>query len=190
MRRWVLQEGGLSEISASCDVLAPAYARRVACAAAAVLLLHSLVSSYLMSASRRDANSTRFIFCSQEGRSLVSDTIESVLHYRPHDYQLEGVCKSLDGVDLLAIMATGSGKTAYLTMYMLLLQELGKESRSLRCDGVVVPRRPAMMIVYPTIGLESEMVSARLRFAEALTFTIYSPLLYRRRRSKPLACPR
>ncbi|KAL0956775.1 hypothetical protein HGRIS_002895 [Hohenbuehelia grisea] len=35
------------------------------------------------------------------------------LGYEPHDFQIEGVCKSLDGVDLMAITPTGSGKTGF-----------------------------------------------------------------------------
>lgn len=46
---------------------------------------------------------------------------DSNLPYVPHDYQVEGVCKTLDGIDLLAITPTGSGKTGYLSMYMLVV---------------------------------------------------------------------
>ncbi|EIW62771.1 P-loop containing nucleoside triphosphate hydrolase protein [Trametes versicolor FP-101664 SS1] len=111
-----------------------------------------------MSISReRPAPATRFLFCSNEGRAIVSDTVESALHYCPHDYQLDGICKSLDGIDLVAILATGAGKTAYFTMYMLLLRALSKACGQLKCDGVAVPDQSAMVIVYPTIGLETEM---------------------------------
>lgn len=110
-----------------------------------------------MSASRQNETTT-FAFRSEEGRALVSDTVFSALKYRPHDYQLDGVCNSLDGCDLVAIMATGTGKTAYFTMYMTLLRALSRTHGALRCDGVTAPEHPAMVIVYPTVGLETEMV--------------------------------
>lgn len=44
---------------------------------------------------------------------------EIPLTYEPHDCQINGVCQSLDGVNLLAITPTGSGKTNYYVMYIL-----------------------------------------------------------------------
>ncbi|KAJ7923177.1 hypothetical protein B0H13DRAFT_1865132 [Mycena leptocephala] len=34
--------------------------------------------------------------------------------FEPHHYQMDGICKVLDGIDLAAVAQTGSGKTAYL----------------------------------------------------------------------------
>ncbi|KAI0348994.1 P-loop containing nucleoside triphosphate hydrolase protein [Trametes cingulata] len=95
-------------------------------------------------------------FCSPEGQHFVTDIIQPALHYEPHNYQLDGICKSLDGIDLLAILATGSGKTAYFTMDMLVLQALSKKPRTAQWGGAV-PYNPAMIVVYPTVGLETKM---------------------------------
>ncbi|OJT13789.1 hypothetical protein TRAPUB_9636 [Trametes pubescens] len=72
------------------------------------------------------ATRSPFVFCSSEGRELVKNTIRTRLPYVPHDYQLNGVCKLLDGIDLVAVLPTGAGKTGYYTMYMLMLLELSK----------------------------------------------------------------
>ena len=39
----------------------------------------------------------------------------------PHDWQVEGVRPSLDGIGLFAIVPTGNGKTSYFTMYILVV---------------------------------------------------------------------
>ncbi|KAI0734061.1 hypothetical protein C8Q72DRAFT_771610, partial [Fomitopsis betulina] len=73
------------------------------------------------------------------------------------DYQLEGVCQVLDGRDLLAALATGSGKTGFYYMYMLMLIELSKNPSL--CDPLypAAPKDPAMVAVYPPIGLEEQV---------------------------------
>ncbi|KAI0728800.1 hypothetical protein C8Q72DRAFT_944441 [Fomitopsis betulina] len=72
------------------------------------------------------------------------------------DYQLEGVCQDLDGRDLLAALATGSGKTGFYYMYMLMLIELSKNPSL--CDPLypAALKDPAMVAVYPPIGLEEQ----------------------------------
>jgi hypothetical protein len=42
--------------------------------------------------------------------------------HEPHDYQLDG-CPVMDGYDLLATTPTGSGKTGFLFMLMLVVPE-------------------------------------------------------------------
>ena len=39
---------------------------------------------------------------SPAGRDLCKDVLKKHLPYEPHDYQLDGVCPVLDGLDLLA----------------------------------------------------------------------------------------
>jgi len=63
-----------------------------------------------------------FTWSSRAGRELCRCIVnESRVGYNPHDYQVEGVCASLDGKDLLAITPTGSGKTGFYTMYILVI---------------------------------------------------------------------
>lgn len=62
-----------------------------------------------------------------DGLHSLRDILQPLLPYEPHDYQLEGVAKCLDGIDLLAVLPTGSGKTAYYSMLMLAAQSLAKK---------------------------------------------------------------
>ncbi|KAJ7273020.1 hypothetical protein C8J57DRAFT_264268 [Mycena rebaudengoi] len=63
-----------------------------------------------------------FHWSSPEGHALVRRIVERTpLTYIPHDYQCEGVCKSLDGIHLFAVTPTGSGKTSYYIIYILVI---------------------------------------------------------------------
>src|ERR1700728_1400795 len=68
-----------------------------------------------------------------------------------HDDQLKGICKMIDGVNLMALTHTGSGKTGYFTMYMLLLLALSKDLNIVAPAKNYVPNNPVMVLVYPTI---------------------------------------
>ncbi|KAI0685041.1 P-loop containing nucleoside triphosphate hydrolase protein, partial [Cerioporus squamosus] len=104
------------------------------------------------------ATSPSFIFSSPEGFALCRSIITARLGYDPHDYQLEGICKSLDGVDLLAITQTGSGKTGFLVMYLLVMHTL-MQTPSPRKLPSHFRKDPAMIVVCPTKSLEQDMVS-------------------------------
>ncbi|KAK6987950.1 hypothetical protein R3P38DRAFT_2459257, partial [Favolaschia claudopus] len=47
-------------------------------------------------------------------------------NFEPHHYQMDGICKILDGVDLVAVTPTGSGKTAYLFLSILVMMAISK----------------------------------------------------------------
>lgn len=100
-----------------------------------------------------------FVFNTSTGRLIVRRTVQAVVRYCPHDYQLEGVCHVLDGSDLIAILLTGAGKTNYYTFYMLMLLAI---SLNLALGSPVqahaVPPDPCIVMVYPTNGLEEEQV--------------------------------
>lgn len=97
---------------------------------------------------------------SPAGLELVRDILKSYLTFDPHIYQLEGVCQSLDGKDLLAILPTGSRKTGLFYMYMLILIHLGnnKSTMPTHFKPPNFHKDPAMVIIYPTNGLEEEQV--------------------------------
>ena len=61
---------------------------------------------------------TQYSFSSPEGHQLARRILRPQLPYDPHDYQLEGICKAVDGVDIMVLTPTGSGKTGYYIMYM------------------------------------------------------------------------
>ena len=99
-----------------------------------------------------------FEWSSPEGYQLARTILRQHLPYDPHDYQLEGVCKALDGLDLLAVIATGHGKTGYFTMYTLLQLALAENPKICSPAWTRARKDPCMVVVYPTIGLEEEMV--------------------------------
>ena len=70
-----------------------------------------------------------FEWSSPEGKTLARTLLRQHTPYDPHDYQLDGVCKCLDGVDLLAVIATGCGKTGYFAMYIFVQPALSRDPK-------------------------------------------------------------
>ena len=68
-----------------------------------------------------DSRNTDYQFSTPDGLHLARKVLRPLLPYDPHDDQLEGICKMIDGINLMALTRTGSGKTGYFTMYMLFL---------------------------------------------------------------------
>jgi len=66
------------------------------------------------------------------------------------------VCQSLDGVNLLAITPTGSGKTSYYIMYILVV--LTVIDNPLLCPTAEFPKNLCLIVICPTIPLQLEMV--------------------------------
>jgi superfamily II DNA/RNA helicase len=97
-----------------------------------------------------------FSWRSTEGHALARRILrDSPLPYDPHDHQIEGICVSLDGVDLLAITPTGSGKTGFYTMYMLVVLAVLKDPEL--CPTAKFPLDPCLVVICPTIPLQLEM---------------------------------
>ncbi|OSC96921.1 P-loop containing nucleoside triphosphate hydrolase protein, partial [Trametes coccinea BRFM310] len=105
-----------------------------------------------------------FVFCSSEGQELVRNTVSKTLPYTPHDYQVNGVCKLLDGIDVVAVLPTGAGKTTYYVMYILMLLSLSKNPSLCNPPFKCSTRDPCLIMVYPTNGLEEEQA---VTFAKA-----------------------
>jgi len=102
-----------------------------------------------------------FEWSSPAGRTLCRNILEqSVLTYEPHDCQVDGVCKSLDGINLFAITPTGSGKTSYYIMYILVI--LAVLNDPTLCPTAKFPKNPCLIVICPTIPLQLEMVSTEL----------------------------
>ncbi|KAJ6613379.1 hypothetical protein B0H10DRAFT_1951536 [Mycena sp. CBHHK59/15] len=65
---------------------------------------------------------TAFKFYSESGFALVRKILLTALPtFEPHHYQMDGICKVLDGVDLVAGTPTGSGKTGYLFVSIIVM---------------------------------------------------------------------
>ena len=75
----------------------------------------------------------------------------------PHDYQCEGICRALDGDDVVATMATGAGKTGLLSFLMLVIRAISRDP-SLALQNRTFPKDPCMLVICPTKALEEDMV--------------------------------
>lgn len=51
------------------------------------------------------------------------------LKFEPHEYRIEGVLRSLDAVDLLAVIPTGGGKISFFFVYILVIQALAQDEK-------------------------------------------------------------
>ncbi|KAH9911495.1 P-loop containing nucleoside triphosphate hydrolase protein [Fomitopsis serialis] len=110
-------------------------------------------------ASERVTSHSFTKFSSPEGTAFCRNIASKhCLPWDPHDYQLEGVCKALDGIDVFAITPTGSGKTGFLLIYMLVAQAIAKD-RELCPKGLRSRFKadPCMVVVCPTKSLEHDM---------------------------------
>jgi ATP-dependent helicase YprA (DUF1998 family) len=99
-----------------------------------------------------------FPFSSEEGVNLVRQVVQDLWPHVPRDHQLEAVTKALDGTDVLAILPTGAGKTAIITMFVLVLNHMKENPAEYAQHGARFPADPIAVVVYPTNCLEEEQV--------------------------------
>ena len=95
---------------------------------------------------------------SPDGLRLARKLLRPQLPHDLHDYILEGLCKAIDGEHVLAVIPTGGGKTGYLYGFILLLRALQRMSPPCTLLKKKFPSNPALVVVFPTKGLEEEMV--------------------------------
>ncbi|KAJ6550499.1 P-loop containing nucleoside triphosphate hydrolase protein [Mycena sp. CBHHK59/15] len=99
---------------------------------------------------------TAFKFYSESGFALVRKILLTALPtFEPHHYQMDGICKVLDGVDLVAGTPTGSGKTGYLFLSIIVMIAIAR-TPSL-CPSAKFPVDPAIVVVCPTNSIEQQM---------------------------------
>jgi len=98
-----------------------------------------------------------FKFSSPDGWQICRKILIDKLPFGPHDYQLEGITRALNGQDVVAVSATGSGKSAYIYMLAIVLRELAKPS-SLYPTERKFHTDPAVVVVCPTTALEDDLV--------------------------------
>ncbi|KAK7015999.1 ATP-dependent DNA helicase Q1 [Favolaschia claudopus] len=104
-----------------------------------------------------------FAWSSPVGFELVRNILKNTsFPHTPHDYQLEGVCKSLDRVHLFAITPTGSGKTGYYGIYMLVI--LAVLAKPELCPSAKFPKNACLLVICPTIPLQLEMANSMRGF--------------------------
>ncbi|KAJ6616538.1 P-loop containing nucleoside triphosphate hydrolase protein [Mycena sp. CBHHK59/15] len=124
-----------------------------------VLMLILLLLSHLC---------TAFKFYSESGFALVRKILLTALPtFEPHHYQMDGICKVLDGVDLVAGKPTGSGKTGYLFLSIIVMISITR-TPSL-CPSAKFPVDPAIVVVCPTNSIEQQMENMAKIGVAALT---------------------
>lgn len=105
------------------------------------------------------SENTQDIYSTPAGQVLVRNILAKCepKPIEPHDYQCEGICKALDGLDVIATMATGAGKTGLFSFLMLVVRAISREP-SIALGGRTFPKNPCMLVVCPTKALEEDMV--------------------------------
>jgi hypothetical protein len=93
-----------------------------------------------------------------KGRALACTALQPQLPYDTHNYQLLGICKAVDGKNVIALIPTGGGKTGFIGLYMRLLLSMQGNERFDRSRRDLIPLRPVVVVVVPTKGLGQEMV--------------------------------
>lgn len=93
-----------------------------------------------------------------EGLRLARHLLRPQLPHDIHDFILEGLCKAIDGIHILSVLPTGAGKTGYFYGFILLLRALRKLSPPCSLLKKKFPAKPVMVVIFPTKGLEEEMV--------------------------------
>ena len=121
-----------------------------------------------------ELDASQYLFSTPAGHRLARSILRPQLPYDPHDAQLEGICKAVDGIDIMVLTPTGSGKTGYLTMYMLLMISLAANPKLVAPSMKKVHQNPVMVMVFPTNRVEEEMV----RCLQLLTKTYAKSWIY------------
>lgn len=99
-----------------------------------------------------------FSFSSETGQELIHEVLRDLWPHVPRDHQIEAVAKLLDGIDVLAILPTGAGKTAILTMFVLVVDYLKCNPGQFPSNCREFPADPIVVAVYPTNSLEEDQV--------------------------------
>jgi len=102
-------------------------------------------------------NSGHKVYSTPAGFGHVRNILQTCQPFEPHNWQVEGVCSALDGIDLLVTTATGTGKTGVIIMLMLAMRSIASDP-NLALEGRTFPKDPAMIVVCPTKALEDDMV--------------------------------
>jgi len=85
------------------------------------------------------------------GWDLCRRILSKALPFTPHDYQLDRATHALDGIDVLAITGTGSGKSGYIYMLMHVLLVFSRNPE-LNPSRRKFPANPLIVVVSPTLA--------------------------------------
>lgn len=113
-------------------------------------------------------------FRSPAGLALIRRLLSSRVPYPLHDHQVEGTGVLLDRVDLVAVLETGAGKTAYFFLPVLFIKALHEDDDIPEAMKKKFPANPVVFTIVPTNNLELEKVHHISIFSMFLrTYTNY-----------------
>ena len=92
------------------------------------------------------------------GLQYTRELLRARVNHPIHDYVLEGVCKAVDGTHVIATVKTGGGKSSYFYCYISLLIALQELPLPCPYTKKTYPKNLAMVLIFPTKGLEEQMV--------------------------------
>ncbi|TRM55361.1 P-loop containing nucleoside triphosphate hydrolase protein [Schizophyllum amplum] len=104
-----------------------------------------------------------FQFSSPEGRSLCSRIIQDKTEQEPHDHQLDVITRVLDRKHVLAVTYTGSGKSGYIYMVIIVLRALASDPSL--CPQYKGPQNPVITVICPTNALEDDLEAKMHRYS-------------------------
>ena len=101
------------------------------------------------------------VYTTEAGRVLVCQILSQCkpVPIEPHDYQCKGICRSLDGDDVIATMAMDAGKTGFLLL--VIPGRAISRDPSLALQGCTFPKDPCMLVICHTKALEEDMVCTK-----------------------------
>jgi len=89
----------------------------------------------------------KYIFSTLAGHRLAHSILRRQLFYDP---QLEGIYKAVNGIEIMILTPTGSRKTGYLIMYMLLMISLTANPKLVAPSTKKVCQNLVKVMVFPT----------------------------------------
>ncbi|KAG5640604.1 hypothetical protein DXG03_007954 [Asterophora parasitica] len=110
-----------------------------------------------------DPITTQAVYDTPAGHTLARRILFQLLQFSVHDYQIYGICAVMDGLDLVATMATGGVKTGYFIMLMFVVHAISRDT-CVALRNVLFLKDPGLIIICPTKALQEDMASKMVQF--------------------------
>ena len=118
-----------------------------------VVLTHAMTGD--LDDNDSDSDNADYQFNTPDGLCLARKALQPLLPYDPHDNQLEGICKMINGINLMALTHTDQ---VFYNVYVTFAGTL-KDPRIISPAKKSVPKNQVMVLVFPTNRVEEEMES-------------------------------
>ena len=106
-----------------------------------------------------------FLFSSEAGHALCRCMLMYSQGALAIQAQIESICKTFDKIDLFAVLPTGSGKTIFLPMYMLVVLAIQK-------DPSLCPIAKFLRGVIPSLASKEILHSAGMRMVSIYSLAL------------------